>query len=566
MILSDEETITDYVSKGLWGLDSEDHSLAGLLAKRADQNPDQVAVCDDARFKRWSHNEPRQLTWGSLNQEVEALALFFRGLGLADDAVIATYGANSVDFYATVLAIHRAGFIAAPLPLYWRETELSAYCQETEVSVLIAADRVEDDQPALRIRDLSQDLLDVKYVFGFGNNLPDGVLNVGEIVKSIEGMVDAASPLPLPDPNAVVSIHPADLDWTKAETVLPRSSNQWLALEHACFTHDNTNPITTLNPYALSGLTGFLVSIVQGLKTGNKTQLHHYHSESSLKQALDQSDASRIIIPGAFSDTLASANSIADKQVCFVWKNHEAATNHATQLPECNLLIDLTVLNNVGAIAQSRNVGDLNPSPLPLDQNDNGVCLSIKGSIGKVQEVKTGGELIMSGAAIATDLYPTNNEHRALRRLRNKNKESIASTHLACRFADESKATVEPIGFLPDCIFHSGQCVLREELEKTFRSIEGIEDLAIYHDALNDTLNLAIVLERGKAMTVATFEHHLKQKNLSLTKYPDMIIEVEKIEIGPTGVADTKALQAIFEHDAVRVYELEKKIELLKTA
>ena len=83
---------------------------------------------------------------------------------------------------------------------------------------------------------------------------------------------------------------------------------------------------------------------------------------------------------------------------------------------------------------------------------------------------------------------------------------------------------------------------------------------------MNDRLNLAIVLERGKAMTVATFEHHLKQKNLSLTKYPDAIIEVDKIEIGPSGMADAKALQAVFEQDAVRVYELEKKIELLKTA
>ena len=566
MILSDEQTISDYASKGLWGLESGNHSLAGLLANRANQHPDQLAVCDDLRSKKWSQSEPRQLTWHALNQEVEALALFFRGLGLADDAVIATYGGNTVDFYATVLAIHRAGFIAAPLPLYWREHELSAYCQETEVSVLIAADRVEDDQPALRIRDLSQELLDVKYVFGFGEELPDGVLNVGAIIKSVEGMVDAARPLPLPEPNAVVSIHPTDLDWNKTETVLPRSSNQWLALEHACFDQQDTNQITTLNPYALSGLTGFMISIIQGLRTGNKTQLHHYHCESSLKQTLDQSDATRIIVPGAFSDALANNNSINDKQVCFVWKNHQAATNQASKVPECNLIIDLTVLNNVGAIAQRRNAGDLNPSPLPLDTVDNAVCLSIKGFIGKAHETKTGGELILSGAAVPTDLYPTNNEHRALMRLRDRKKDRFASTHLACRFVDESKQSVEPIGFLPDCIFHSGQCILHDELEKTLRSIEGIEDLAIFHDPVNDRLNLAIVLERGKAMTVATFEHHLRQKNLSLTKYPDAIIEVDKIEIGPSGMADAKALQAVFEQDAVRVYELEKKIELLKTA
>ncbi|MEP3630811.1 MAG: AMP-binding protein [Hyphomicrobiales bacterium] len=566
MILADDNTIKDQVSKGLWGSGSQDFSLAGLLAKCANEHPDHVAVCDDFRSEKWSQHQPRQLTWRALNQEVETLALFFRGLGLPEDAVIATYGANTVDFYATILAIHRAGFVAAPLPLYWREHELSAYCRETEISMLIAADRVEDDEPALRIRDLSQDLLDVKYVFGFGSNLPDGVLNVGEILKSIGGMVEAADPLPLPDPNAVVSIHPADLDWNKTETVLPRSSNQWLALEQACFADQDTKPITTLNPYALSGLTGFLISIVQGLKSGNKTQLHHYHNEHSLKYALNQCDATRIVVPGALTDAMAALDSTDEKQVCLVWKNHEAATKQASSLPNCRSIVDLTVLNNVGAITQTRNAGDLSCAPLPLDADNNAVSLSIKGATGKVQAVKTGGELVMTGAAIPTDLYPTNNEHRALRRLRNKNKDNFASTHLACRFADENKETVEPIGFLPDCIFHSGQCVLREDLEKTFRSIEGIEDLALYHDTMNDTLNLAIVLERGRAMTVATFEHHLKQKNLSLTKYPDIIIEVDKIETGPTGMADTKALQGIFEEDAVHIYELEKKINLLKSA
>ena len=151
-------------------------------------------------------------------------------------------------------------------------------------------------------------------------------------------------------------------------------------------------------------------------------------------------------------------------------------------------------------------------------------------------------------------------------RLRKKEKDTYANTHLACRFADKNKNTVEPIGFLPDCIFHLGQCVLREELDEAFRSIEGVEDLALYHDPMNDTLNLAVVLERGKAMTVATFEHHLKQKNLSLTKYPDTIIEVDKLAVGPTGMIDTKALQELFEKNDISQYIYEKKANFLKSA
>lgn len=566
MILADNDTIKTYVSKGQWGDDNERYTLAGLLAQQADQRPEQLAVCDDPRLFDWSKSEPRQLTWHNLHQEVETLALFFRGLGLADDAVIGTYGANTVDFFATVLAIHRAGFIAAPLPLHWREHELETYCRETEISVLIAADRVEDDEPALRIRDLSKDLFDVKYVFGLGTELPDGVLNVGEIVKSIDKMADTAAPLPLPDPNAVVSIHPADLDWNKAEYVVPRSSNQWLALERSCFGKQTAEAFQTFNPYALSGLTGFVGSIVQGVKYGNTTQLHHYHCENRLKQALKQSNLSRALLPGSFSNKLANVTDKGKPQVCLVWKNHEAATKPAPVSLDDYSILDLTVLNNVGAIGQLRDKGTLSPAHLPLDAENADVCLSIKGSSGNAQDVKTGGELILSGPAITAGLFPTNNEHRALMRLRNKEKTQITTTHLACRFTDMSKLFVEPIGFLPDCFSHFGQCILREDLEKALRSIEGIEDLALLHDPMEDKLNLAIVIERGKAMTVATFHHHLKQKNMSLTKHPDIIIEVDKIEVGPTGSVDMRALQDAFEGNTTSSYAIEKKIELLKTA
>ncbi|MEP5759252.1 MAG: hypothetical protein ABJ327_08095 [Litoreibacter sp.] len=356
------------------------------------------------------------------------------------------------------------------------------------------------------------------------------------------------------------------MDWKKTETVLPRSSNQWLALERACFEQQTSEAVATLNPYALSGLTGFLVSIVQGLKTGNTTQLHHYHSEDGFRHALEQSNAARIIAPGALSDVLTVADKISDKQTCLVWKNHEALTMQGSSTPKSKSLIDLSVLNNLGIIAQPRQAEALTPAPLPLDADNNDVCLSIKGSIGNAQEVKTGGELILTGAAIPSEFFPTNNEHRALMRLRKKEKDTYANTHLACRFADKSKSTVEPIGFLPDCIFHSGKCVLREELENTFHSVEGVDDLALFHDPMNDTLNLAIVLERGKAMTVATFEHHLKQKNLSPTKYPDTIIEVDKLAVGPTGMIDTKALQELFEKNDISPYEFEKKVDFLKSA
>lgn len=62
MILADNDIITDYASKGLWGSESADSSLAGLLEKRARELPNALAVCDDPSLSKWTHRKSRKLT------------------------------------------------------------------------------------------------------------------------------------------------------------------------------------------------------------------------------------------------------------------------------------------------------------------------------------------------------------------------------------------------------------------------------------------------------------------------------------------------------------------------
>jgi acyl-CoA synthetase (AMP-forming)/AMP-acid ligase II len=75
--------------------------------------------------KRLTGRSPRRLTYAEADRAISALATKLRGLGLQTDSVVAIQLANTVDSVIALLGVLRAGMIAAPLPLLWRERGVS---------------------------------------------------------------------------------------------------------------------------------------------------------------------------------------------------------------------------------------------------------------------------------------------------------------------------------------------------------------------------------------------------------------------------------------------------------
>jgi acyl-CoA synthetase (AMP-forming)/AMP-acid ligase II len=75
--------------------------------------------------KRLTGRSPRRLTYAEADRAISTLATKLRGLGLQTDAVVAIHLANTVDSVIALLGVLRAGMIAAPLPLLWRERGVS---------------------------------------------------------------------------------------------------------------------------------------------------------------------------------------------------------------------------------------------------------------------------------------------------------------------------------------------------------------------------------------------------------------------------------------------------------
>src|SRR6187401_2306343 len=116
-------------------------ALGDRSARDANDLPAVTATLDDL-FQRAA--AARRLTYAQADRAISALAARLRGFGLPTDSVVAIQLPNSVDSVIALLAVMRAGLIAAPLPLLWRHADAAAALSRIAARALIGCQRIGD--------------------------------------------------------------------------------------------------------------------------------------------------------------------------------------------------------------------------------------------------------------------------------------------------------------------------------------------------------------------------------------------------------------------------------------
>src|SRR6185437_1458948 len=99
---------------------------------------------------------------------ISALAARLHALGLKTDAVIAIQLPNTVENVIALLGILRAGMIAAPMPLLWRQQEIAAALRGIGAKAIIACARAGNEQPARCAMLAAAELFPIRQVCAFG--------------------------------------------------------------------------------------------------------------------------------------------------------------------------------------------------------------------------------------------------------------------------------------------------------------------------------------------------------------------------------------------------------------
>ena len=389
-----EEQSNLYKSDGSWG----DVTLDRLFRDAAAAHPDRLAIADAPDRKEWTGGTPRKLTYAEADQEIDKLAGFFDAVGLKTDHVIGIQAPNTTDAVIVFLAAVRAGLVLALLPLHWRQKNVLEALNSVGAKGFIAADRVETRMTGAAARDVAADLFTLRFVFGLGNEIPDGLIELAPMLAEMGG--DLHAPL-VERENA--ADHVASISWSRSggePKPVTRSHNHWITAARQLLAEMPVGDgADIVMPYALTGLTGFGGGLVPWLLNAGTLHLHHPTSLFRLARHANLVKADYVLTPGPLAQALDRALKDPDTALVAAWNISSPAP---TVFDPQHNLIDLHVADEFAFVARPRKSSS-SVEPVPLGklpgpgENENGPPLLQIGT--EAVEQGSGHALLVKGPA-----------------------------------------------------------------------------------------------------------------------------------------------------------------------
>src|ERR1700692_3484926 len=117
-------------------------TLDDLFRRAGVRHPDAIALCDPPNRESFTDGAPRRLSFSEADRAISAMAARLRGFGLQADTVVAMQLTNTVESIIALLGVLRAGMIAVPLPLLWRQHDMVAALRSIGAKAIVTAARI----------------------------------------------------------------------------------------------------------------------------------------------------------------------------------------------------------------------------------------------------------------------------------------------------------------------------------------------------------------------------------------------------------------------------------------
>jgi len=346
-----EDALGDRGTRDANDLPAVKATLDDLFRRAAAARPDALALIDPPDRLSFTDGAPRRLTYAEADRAVSALAARLRGFGLPTDSVVAIQLPNTVESVIALLAVMRAGLIAAPLPLLWRHADAAAALTRVAARALIGCQRIGDTVHSDLAMHIAMETFTIRFVCGFGENLPDGVVPIDDVFDStgsppvIERYGDAA------DHVVLVTFDVAP------EGIVPvaRSHAELIAGGLAAHLEARIEPeAVMLGALALASFAGLASTIVPWLLTGGTLVLHHPFAPAVFAEQCSDERCSVAVLPGAMAMRLADAGLTGNLHaVLAVWRAPERLTASG-EWTGAATLVDVPVFGEIGLLPSRR--------------------------------------------------------------------------------------------------------------------------------------------------------------------------------------------------------------------
>jgi hypothetical protein len=372
-------------------------TIDDLFRRAGVRRPDTLALIDPPHCASITGNAPRRLTFAEADRTISALAAKLRGLGLQTDTVVAMQLANTVDGVISLLGVLRARLIAAPLPLLWRRQEMVAALSRIGAKAIVTSARIGSSAHAEIAMQVAAELFPIRYICGFGRDLPDGVVPLDDCMAA--GAVDFFQPSARP---GEAGAHVAAVTFDIASNGLvpvARSHSALIAGGLAVFRESGiAEDATILSAIPPGSFAGIALGVMPWLLSGGTLALHHGFDPAVYGEQCRAHAASTVVLPGPALMPLADAGLLGPpiKNILALWRAPEQLAA-ATPWQGDAALVDIASFGETGLLPARRRPDGL-PAPLPR---------GVAGAVAAIETLRTkAGTLALRGPMVPAQAFP----------------------------------------------------------------------------------------------------------------------------------------------------------------
>lgn len=336
-------------------------TLDDLFRRAVAARPDALALVDPADRAAFTDGAARRVTWREADRAVSAIASLLKSLGLPPGTIVALQLPNVAESVLTFMGILRAGLIAAPLPLLWRQAEACAALGRVSARALISCRRVGEANHAELAMHVAAETFAIRFVCAFGHPLPDGIIPLDEVF-------DAALTAPAPpnergeDPAGRPAVVTFDVT---ADGFVPvaRSHRELIAAGVAVAGAAEIAPdATLLGALLTASFAGIGTTIVPWLISGATLSLHQPFNPAVL--AAQVCDVA--VLPGPVLPRLAETGLVGPAgpaTILAVWRAPERMRVGPPWTAESRI-VDVPVFGEIGLLPLARRADGM-PADVP---------------------------------------------------------------------------------------------------------------------------------------------------------------------------------------------------------
>jgi acyl-CoA synthetase (AMP-forming)/AMP-acid ligase II len=280
MVLADEQTITHFTAQGWWG----QQTLWDLFADNCVRLGDAEAVVDACNRQEFAPGAPRRLSWTQLGQEVDRFCILLLDQGLLRDDIVVVHLPNGVEQFVVYLACARLGVIVTPVPVQYREHELTHILNITQAVAAVTMQAIgkpgHAHASARMYRQLQESHPCLRAILAWGETQEPGTIDIEGSMPPSLGPTEATRLARAQADAAVTANDVFSICWTSgteaAPKGVPRSHNEWLIVPPSIIDAGVLKPGTRfLNPFPLVNMSGLSAALATWLAVGGTVVQHH---------------------------------------------------------------------------------------------------------------------------------------------------------------------------------------------------------------------------------------------------------------------------------------------------